>query len=327
MQILEVKELRTYFNTPYGLVKAVDNVSFRLHKGEVLGIVGESGAGKSVTALSVLGLAPRLGAVVTGGEVRYAGKNLYDNQKLYRTVRGKSISLIPQEAGVALNPVLTVGRQMAEMYRYHLGLQATEARQAMIKLLLKVELPEPELTLKLFPHQLSGGTLQRVLLAMAISCNPDIIIADEPTSSLDVTVQAQVLGLIKNTVTRTGLAMILIAHDLGIISQYSDRVLVMYGGRVMESGPANLVLLNPRHPYTRDLLQVYRVLDAGALDDGPAKTAPHNPFKEIPGCVFAHRCSGVLGVCRTQRPEPADVGEGRVVACHLNKEQTFGEFQ
>ncbi|MHB9094078.1 MAG: ABC transporter ATP-binding protein [Eubacteriales bacterium] len=325
MEILKVNNLRTYFNTTHGLIRAVDGVSFNLRRGETLGIVGESGAGKTVTALSVMGLAARLGAGVTDGEVWYAGKNLLEDPTLYDSVRGRRISLIPQEAGSALNPVLTVGKQVEEMLRVHLSLTSREARSVISRLLESVELPDPGLTARLYPHQLSGGALQRVLLALALCCEPDIIIADEPASSLDVTLQAQVLMLIRNTKARQGLSMVLIAHDLGVISQNSDRVLVMYGGRVLEAGPTPKVLGGPLHPYTMALLEIYRVMDQGMGEVSLTRAYPPKIYGNNRGCVFADRCQKAADLCWAERPEPQPVGEDRVVACHLVETESSHE--
>ncbi len=261
MEILKVNELKTYFNTRYGIVKAVDGVNFCLKRGETLGIVGESGVGKSVTAHTVMGLAWYLGAGVVSGEVWYDGKNLLAYPELYQQVRGKKISLIPQEAGAALNPVLTVEDHLKEMISVHLGLVGRSARLRIYRLLEDVQFPDPHLTAGLYPYQLSGGAVQRVLLAMALSCSPEVIIADEPASSLDTTVQAQILNLLRNIKNRDDLSMILIAHDLGVISQNCNRVLVMYGGCVLETGVASEILRQPRHPYTATLLQIYKSMD------------------------------------------------------------------
>lgn len=257
MEILRVENLRTYFNSPHGIVKAVDGVSFELSRGQTLGIVGESGAGKSVTALSIMGLAGSIGAVHTSGEVWFAGTNLLAKPGLYQGIRGRRIALIPQEAGAALNPVVTVGRQFSEMLTVHLGLDVRQSRRRIAEMLEMVELRDHMRVSALYPFELSGGMLQRVLLAMALCCEPEIIIADEPASSLDVTIQAQILQLIKNTTNSKGTGMILIAHDLGVISQYSDRVAVMLNGQLLESGATLQVLRHPAHPYTKVLRETY----------------------------------------------------------------------
>jgi ABC-type dipeptide/oligopeptide/nickel transport system ATPase component len=258
MKILRVNNLKTYFNSPHGIVKAVDGVTFELERGQTLGIIGESGAGKSVSALSIMGLSREIGAVHCSGEVWFDGQNLFDKPQLYPNIRGKRIGFIPQEAGTAFNPVLTVGCQLEEMISVHLGWDVQKSRRWVADLLKMVELHDYARVSALYPFQLSGGMLQRVLLAMALCCEPDIIIADEPASSLDVTIQSQILNLIKNITGSKGLAMILIAHDLGVISQYSDRIMVMFNGQVIESGITTQVLTYPAEPYTKSLIENYR---------------------------------------------------------------------
>lgn len=315
MEILKVKSLRIFFDTPSGTVKAVDGVSFSLRSGETLGIVGESGAGKSVTALSVMGMAPRLGARFISGEVWYRGRNLFENPGLYRDVRGKKISLIPQEAGAALNPVITVGRQMEELMQVHLGLSARERRVRTAELLESVEIPDPGTTAGMYPHQLSGGTIQRILLAMALSCRPDILIADEPASSLDTTLQGEILRLVGRVKEREGLAVVLISHDLGIIAQNSDRVMVMFGGRLMEYGEVREVLRQPLHPYTTDLLEIYHCLERGLAGNARCRDHSARAAGEAGGCGYAARCDRAGEICRLKRPTPIDFG-GRAAACH-----------
>ena len=315
MEILKVKSLRIFFDTPSGTVKAVDGVSFSLRSGETLGIVGESGAGKSVTALSVMGMAPRLGARFISGEVWYRGRNLFENPGLYRDVRGKKISLIPQEAGAALNPVITVGRQMEELMQVHLGLAARERRVRTAELLESVEIPDPGTTAGMYPHQLSGGTIQRILLAMALSCRPDILIADEPASSLDTTLQGEILRLVGRVKEREGLAVVLISHDLGIIAQNSDRVMVMFGGRLMEYGEVRKVLRQPLHPYTTDLLEIYHCLERGAAGNARCRDHSTRAAGETAGCGYAARCDRAAEICRLKRPTPKGFA-GRVAACH-----------
>lgn len=315
MEILRINDLKTHFNTPYGVVKAVDGVSFNLKRGETLGMVGESGVGKSVTAFTVMGLAWRLGAMLVSGEVWYSGENLLAKPELYRQVRGKKISLIPQEAGAALNPVLTVGDQLGEMLKVHRRLSGEQIKSQTALMLEEVQLPEPDLTARLYPYQLSGGMLQRVLLAMALCCSPDIIIADEPASSLDTTIQAQILALLREVKACQNLSMILIAHDLGIISRNCDQVVVMYAGRVLETGPVAEILAGPRHPYTVTLLEIYRCMDKGNGGCGYIKGSPPSPYESAAGCVFAHRCRNVSALCECKRPELQEDG-GHMVACH-----------
>ncbi len=319
MEILKVNDLTVYFDTRCRPVKAVDGISFALRRGETLGIVGESGSGKSVTALTVMGLAQSIGARIVSGEVWYDGKNLLSSQDLYRQVRGKKISYIPQEAAPALNPVLQVGKQLGEMLSVHLGLSAGDVRRKTAQLLETVELPQPELVARLYPHQLSGGILQRVLLAMALSCGPDIIIADEPASSLDTTIQAQILRLLGTIKAREGLSLILIAHDLGVIYQNCDRVLIMYGGRIMEAGLTSQILENPLHPYTVSLLETYRCLEEGMKQPGLTKSCPPASRENIPdalGCVFAYRCQRAMDICFLKKAPSLTLDDGRTVSCH-----------
>ncbi len=319
MEILRVNDLRVYFETGRGPVKAVDGISFGLNRGETLGIVGESGSGKSVTALSIMGLAQKIGARIVSGEIWYDGENLLGQPHAYRKVRGKKISYIPQEAGPALNPVLRVGKQLGEMLAAHLGLSAREVRIRTAELLEKVELPDPHLVARLYPHQLSGGILQRVLLAIALSCSPDIVIADEPASSLDTTIQAQILKLLRAIKEREGLSVILVAHDLGVVYQNCDRILIMYGGRIMESGPTRQVMENPFHPYTVSLLETYRYLEDGMQQHEPVKrclppsseNVPH-----IPGCIFAYRCLMARETCFFKNPSFLKLNDERTVSCH-----------
>ncbi len=316
MEILRVDNLRVHFHTRYGVVRAVEGVSFGLQRGETLGIVGESGVGKSVTALSVLGLAWRMGARLVSGEVWYAGQNLFAHPEFYGQVRGRKIGLIPQEAGAALNPVLTVGDQLGEMMAVHLGLAAGEARLRTAQLLEEVELPDPVLLMRLYPYQLSGGILQRVLLAMALCCSPELLIADEPASSLDTTIQARILELLRNIRDRHNLSIILITHDLGVISRNCDRLLVMYGGRILEAGPAPEIIRQPLHPYTAGLLEIYRWMEQGAGSGRLITGHPLSPYENVPGCTFAHRCRRAAEVCRVRPPQPLLRNEHRLVACH-----------
>ena len=316
MEILKVNNLRTYFETPHGVVRAVDGIGFSLRQGETLGIVGESGAGKSVTALTVMGLAWQIGARLVRGEVWYAGTELLASPGRYQGVRGRKISMIPQEAAASINPVLTVAQQIGELLKVHLGLTAVERRIKICELLERVEISDPELVGRQYPSQLSGGIIQRVLLAMALSCGPDIIIADEPASSLDVSVQSEILKLLDYTKKNSGLALVLIAHDLAVICNNSDRIMVMFQGCVMESGPTKIVLSSPLHPYTVSLLSLYRNLDQVTGDYSGLAGSLSNSSRDNTGCRYAPRCSRVTGNCLHTRPEPAEVSGDRVVACH-----------
>lgn len=316
MEILKVNDLKTYFETHHGVVRAVDGISFSLRQGETLGIVGESGAGKSVTALTVMGLAWQIGARLVSGEVWYAGTELLASPGRYQRIRGRNISMIPQEAAASLDPVLTVEQQIGELLKVHLGLSSGERRIKIYELLAKAEISDPELVGRQYPSQLSGGIIQRVLLAMALSCGPDIIIADEPASSLDVSVQSEILKLLDYTKKNSGLALVLIAHDLAVICNNSDRIMVMFRGCVMESGPTDIVLGGPLHPYTDSLLSLYKNLDQGTSDYSGFTGSLLNSDGDNAGCRYASRCSRVTGNCLHTRPAPVEVSGDRVVACH-----------
>ncbi|PKM80233.1 MAG: peptide ABC transporter ATP-binding protein [Firmicutes bacterium HGW-Firmicutes-14] len=319
MEILRVNDLKTYFYTRKGTVRAVDGVSFSLKQGETLGIVGESGAGKTVLSLSVMGLAGNLGGEVVTGEVWYEGNNLMAKPELYTNIRGRKISLIPQEAAPALNPVFNIGFQLEEMLAVHLGMGKAERRARIEEMLEDAGLPDPALVAGLYPHQLSGGMVQRVLLAFALCCSPDIIIADEPASSLDTTVQAQVLELLRDIKEQRGLSIILIAHDLGVVANNCDRVLVMYRGRILESGPTSTVLTRPLHPYTQSLLRIYRYLEKGMGENNDIRACPPMNCEgttESMGCVFAYRCERAAEVCYLKNPLIQNPDTERFVSCN-----------
>ena len=255
MPLLEVDNLQVEFSTERGVARAIDGVSFNVNEGETLGIVGESGCGKSVTSLSVMGLIPRPPGRIVGGEIRFAGQDLTQlSDKAYRKLRGRDMSMIFQEPMTALNPVFTIGNQISDVLRRHKGLSRKQARTRGIEMLAEVGIPAPDKRIDEYPHQLSGGMRQRVMIAMALSCDPKLLIADEPTTALDVTIQAQVLELIKNLAADHGTAVILITHDLGVVAETCDRAAVMYCGRIIEQGPVDALFEQPRHPYTAGLL-------------------------------------------------------------------------
>src|ERR1700730_14810119 len=260
--LLEVRDLKTHFFTQEGVVKAVDGVSYALEEGETLGLVGESGCGKSVSALSIMRLVPDPPGKTVGGEVIFDGQDLLklpDSE--IRRVRGKQIAMVYQEPMTALTPVLSIERQLTESLELHLAMSKTEARREAVRRLEQVGIPDPERRLRQFPHQFSGGMLQRVMIAIALSCNPKLIIADEPTTALDVTIQAQILELMKSLALRLNVALILITHNLGVAPRYASRVNVMYAGRIVEAGSAEAIYHNPRHPYTMALLRSVPRLD------------------------------------------------------------------
>jgi peptide/nickel transport system ATP-binding protein len=319
--ILEVSDLRTYFHTESGVAKAVDGVSFHVHPGEVLGIVGESGCGKSVTSLSIMQLIPRPpGELMKGSSIRFRGEELVGaSEKRLRAMRGNDIAMIFQEPMTSLNPVFPVGDQIGETLRLHRGMKKGEARERAVEMLRLVGIPSPEARVHDYPHQLSGGQRQRVMIAMALSCEPDLLIADEPTTALDVTIQAQILELLAELRQRLGMAVILITHDLGVVAEVCDRVVVMYAGQVVEQGTVEDVFRDPRHPYTEGLLQAVPRLgvkqDELAVIPGTVPSPMHWPI----GCRFHTRCPYGWDKCVREQPPLLDVRDepGRVARCWL----------
>ena len=319
--ILEVKDLRTQFFTRDGVVRAVDGVSFHLEPGETLGIVGESGCGKSVTALSILRLVPeKLGRIVSGS-VLFEGNDLsLLAERDMRRIRGNAISMIFQEPMTSLNPVLTVGDQIAESIAIHQRVSRRAAAERAVDMLRLVDIAEPERRAKEYPHQFSGGMRQRAMIAMALSCEPKVLIADEPTTALDVTIQAQILRLIVELKDRLGTAVIMITHNLGVVAETAQRVVVMYAGRKVEEAPVGELFAQPLHPYTRGLMaSIPRVSDVVQQTDrrrlheieGTVPTLR----EEIPGCAFAPRCHLATARCRTQSPALRTLGSAHRVAC------------
>ncbi|HUG01583.1 MAG TPA: ABC transporter ATP-binding protein [Longimicrobiales bacterium] len=302
--LLSVRDLRTYFHTDAGVARAVDGISFDLRRGEILGIVGESGCGKSVTSLSILGLVPDPpGRIMPGSSVRLRGRELVGLPvRELRAVRGADIAMIFQEPMTSLNPVYPVGDQVAEPLRLHLGLSRRAARTRAVELLELVGIAAPERRVSEYPHQLSGGMRQRVMIAMALACEPDVLIADEPTTALDVTIQAQILELIAGLRERLGMAVLLITHDLGIVAETCDHVLVMYAGRVVESGPVESIFRMPGHPYTEGLLGAVPRLgeDADRLAVIPGQVP--SAYAWPPGCRFAARCPYAWERCAQEPP-------------------------
>ncbi len=320
--ILEVTDLTVEFDTPAGRGRAVDGVTFDLHARETLAIVGESGCGKSISALSLLRLVPTPPGEIVAGRVVLDGESLdQSSDARMRDVRGKDISMIFQEPMTSLNPVLTIGYQIAEAVRRHENVSKAEARERAIEMLRLVRIPEPEQRAREFPHQLSGGMRQRAMIAIALSCNPRVLIADEPTTALDVTIQAQVLALIGDLQERLGTAVILITHDLGVVAESADRVIVMYAGRKIEEAPVAELFANPRHPYTRGLLASVPRLEAISGHSAGSKRLAEIPgivpaLTEIPaGCAFAPRCDHATDQCDV-RPSYERLEEGNhFVAC------------
>ncbi|MFZ4119180.1 MAG: ABC transporter ATP-binding protein [Polynucleobacter sp.] len=315
--ILEVEDLRTYFYTRDGVVRSVDGVSFSVSEGETLAIVGESGCGKSVTSLSILRLIASPPGKIVSGSIRFHGKDLLDfTDAEMRDIRGDKISMIFQEPMTSLNPVLTIGRQIGEVLELHRHCTKEEARIRILELLKMVNIPEPESRIDEYPHQLSGGMRQRIMIAMALACDPEILIADEPTTALDVTIQAQILNLMRELRDRTRAAIILITHDLGVVAEMAQRVVVMYAGRKVEEANVFDLFEKPMHPYTLGLLN-----SMPRLDDAASKRLVEIPGMvpsmrtEIVGCAFAPRCSSATERCSQESPVLQDHGNKHWVAC------------
>lgn len=319
--LVEVKNLQTYFYTEEGVVKAVDGVDYEIYPGETLGIVGESGCGKSVTSLSIMRLVESPPGKIEGGEINFQGKDLTKlSEKEMRKIRGNDISMIFQEPMTSLNPVYTVGDQIIEAIMLHKGVKRKEARQQAIEMLQKVGIPLPEQRVDEYPHQLSGGMRQRVMIAMALSCDPQLLIADEPTTALDVTIQAQILELMNSLKESYGMAIMMITHDLGVIAEVSDRVAVMYAGKVVEYTDVDSLFEDPKHPYTWGLMNSIPKLDKDVerLDAIPGSVPSPLNFPE--GCKFNTRCPLAEGKCFTDEPELIDAEAGHKVRCWRYKD-------
>lgn len=315
-KLLEVKDLKVYFYTEEGVVPAVDGISFELAPGETLGIVGESGCGKSQTSLAIMGLIPAPPGKVTGDGVIFKGSNLLTkSEKEMRQIRGNEISMIFQEPMTSLNPVFTIGDQIMEAIILHQKVSKQEARKKAAEMLRLVGIPSPEKRLDEYPHQLSGGMRQRVMIAMALSCNPSLLIADEPTTALDVTIQAQILDLMRALKNEIGMSIMLITHDMGVIAEMADNVVVMYAGKVVEKATVGEIFANPLHPYTQGLLgsipKLHQV--AQRLEAIPG-TVP-NPHQMPRGCRFNPRCEHAQDICREAEPSIEAYGDGHQAAC------------
>ena len=323
--LLEVDNLSTHFDTLTGTVKSVNGLSYRLDEGQTLGVVGESGCGKSVTALSILRLVPTPPGRFAGGEIRYRGTDLLKlSEAQMRSIRGNRISMIFQDPMTSLNPVLTVGRQIAETVQLHQKVGRKEALQRAMEMLKLVQIAEPERRANEYPHQLSGGMRQRVMIALALACNPEVLIADEPTTALDVTIQAQILDLIKRLQKELGMGVVMITHDLGVVAESCDRVVVMYAGKKVEEADVIDLFDRPLHPYTRALMASM-----------PAMNTASTRLTEIPGlvpaahelgrgCAFAARCSQARERCRAETPRLTQQGGDHVVACFAVEENWAG---
>jgi oligopeptide/dipeptide ABC transporter ATP-binding protein len=318
-RLLEVIDLKTYFDTDEGTVKAVDGVSFHLDKGETLAVVGESGSGKSVMSLSMMRLIPTPPGRIAGGKIIFEGKDLVTRtEREMRKIRGNDISMIFQEPMTSLNPVYTVGDQIAEAIVLHQGKSHREAMKMAAEMLDLVGIPEPGKRVKNFPHQMSGGMRQRVMIAMALSCGPKLLIADEPTTALDVTIQAQILDLMRKLQSEIGMSILFITHDLGVVAEMADRAVVMYAGRAVEEAHVNDIFANPQMPYTLGLLNSIPRVDRAAEHQDRLQAIPGNvpnPLNLPQGCAFHPRCRFVQDKCKVAIPNLEDTGNGHMVRC------------
>ncbi|MFJ5712979.1 ABC transporter ATP-binding protein [Neobacillus sp. NPDC093127] len=321
-KVLQVKDLHVSFSTYGGEVKAVRGVSFDLHKGETLAIVGESGCGKSVTSQSIMRLIPEPPGKIRGGEIIFKNMDLIKlKEPELRKIRGANISMIFQDPMTALNPTITIGEQIMEGIIQHEKLTRAQAKRVAVEMLTLVGIPNPEIRLKQYPHQFSGGMRQRIVIAMALVCRPDVLIADEPTTALDVTIQAQILELFRDIQKKTGVSIILITHDLGVVAQVADRVAVMYAGRIVELGTRREIFYQPQHPYTKGLLQSVPRLDAEKGELVPIPGTPPDLFSPPVGCAFAARCPYAMEVCDRVYPFKTHLSEQHQVDCWLQDER------
>lgn len=325
--LIKVEDLKTYFYTEDGVVPAVDGVSFSIEAGKTLGLVGESGCGKSVTSLSIMRLIPPPGRIV-GGRIIFDGINLIDlPESEMRKIRGNKISMIFQEPMTSLNPVFTVGSQIAEAIQLHQGLDRNSAMERAVELMRLVGIPSPELRVKDYPHQLSGGMRQRVMIAMALACNPKLLIADEPTTALDVTIQAQILELIKELREKFGMSVLLITHNLGVVAETADNVAVMYAGRIVEYGTVRDIFKNPLHPYTWGLLQAIPRLDTTRERLLTIEGTVPDMLSLPMGCKFAPRCMFVKPKCEESEPPLEEISPGHFSRCWRSKEIDFSRIE
>src|SRR5512143_999916 len=317
--LLDVRNLRTHFHTSSGVVHAVDGVSWDVRKGETVALVGESGCGKSVSALSVMRLVSAPAGRIVGGEIIFKGRNLLAlSEEEMRRVRGREIGMIFQEPMTSLNPVLTIGRQLTETVETHVGMTGARAQARAVEQLSLVGISDGARRLRQFPHQFSGGMRQRIMIAMALACNPDLVLADEPTTALDVTIQAQILELMKSLSRRLGVAIMMITHNLGVVARYADRVNVMYAGKIVEQAAAREIYANPRHPYTLGLLRsVPRLDEPRRAKLQPIPGQPPDLSRLPPGCAFAPRCTYAVERCVAEAPRLERVGADHLASCWM----------
>ncbi len=323
--LLEVDDLKMYFHTRDGVVRAVDGVSYTLDPGETLGVVGESGSGKSVTVMTIMGLIAMPPGKIEGGDVRYRGRSLLTmTPKEMQSVRGNDIAMVFQDPMSSLNPVYRIGRQLGEGLRVHRGYSKKQALERAVELLDMVGIPNPEQRVKDYPHQFSGGMRQRVMIAMALACDPDILIADEPTTALDVTIQAQIIELMKDMQKKNGNAIIMITHDLGVVADMADKIMVMYAGRPVEFGTADEIFYSPRHPYTWGL---HNSIPDQTIDEKrlltPIKGNPPSLVDLPAGCAFAPRCPFAKAICHAEKPPKQSTPSGHYAYCHFADDDEF----
>ena len=318
MALLKVRDLRTSFFTDAGEVRAVNGVSFNLERGKVLGIVGESGSGKSVTAYSIMQILAATGKIV-GGSIKLDGQELVGaGKKVMKDVRGNRISIIFQDPMTSLNPTYTIGHQLMEAILLHTSRNKQQAYERAVEMLRLVNVNEPEKRMKQYPYEFSGGMRQRVMIAMALACEPDILIADEPTTALDVTIQAQILELMKSLQAELGMAIIMITHDLGVVAQLCDEVIVMYAGSICEQGTADEIFYNPRHEYTKGLLRSIPTAHTAGTRLKPITGTPIDLLNMPAGCPFAPRCDAAMKICIRQRPERMVINDQHFASCWMN---------
>ena len=318
MALLEVNNLHTSFFTPAGEVRAVNGISFQLDRGKVLGIVGESGSGKSVTAYSIMQILASTGKIVDGS-IRFDGQELVNSgEKVMKTIRGNRISIIFQDPMTSLNPTYTIGHQLVEAITLHTNRNKKQAWDRAVEMLRLVNVNEPEKRMKQYPYEFSGGMRQRVMIAMALACEPDILIADEPTTALDVTIQAQILDLMKDLQEELGMAIIMITHDLGVVAQLCDEVIVMYAGSICEQGTAEEIFYNPKHEYTKGLMRSIPTADTAGTKLQPITGTPIDLLNMPKGCPFAPRCDNAMKICLRERCERMLINDDHAAACWMN---------
>ncbi|SFJ81444.1 oligopeptide/dipeptide ABC transporter, ATP-binding protein, C-terminal domain-containing protein [Paenibacillus sp. UNC496MF] len=322
--VLEIERLSTHFHTEEGVVRAVDDVSLRVRPGEIVCIVGESGSGKSITAMSVMGLVEGPAGRVAGGRIGFDGEDLLKlSRSELRAIRGNEIAMIFQEPMTSLNPVLKIGEQLMEPLMTHRKMSKKAARKRAIELIGEVGISRAEQIADSYPHELSGGMLQRIMIAIAISCEPKLLIADEPTTALDVTIQAQILDMLRRFKEESGMSILLITHDLGVVAEMADYVVVMYAGKVVEEGEVVALFENPQHPYTQGLLKSKPIINQRQEELYSIPGQVPNPLELTPSCYFHDRCAHCMEICRTKQPALKDVGNGQHVACWLYEKEAM----